>query len=382
VIDSRAEQLAAAKDPATAADELLSLAAAPEPAVLHALIDNPATPAPALRRIATTPRIGVRKALLNSPRCPLVSSIAEDRLAYEGIDIGIFVDETSKRTICRALIGTGHRAESALIFSDPSLRVLDCLRTLHSLFTIHGGKKRDRKLNRHDYLRFLEAFMERGGQYEALDLPMITLLTAMRLLGQERLVRAMTEPPPERAMRGLRLLEAIAGGQAGEEGAHQHALLLRWMTRHDDWPLRLHDYLDRKYRRRASRQRNRAPRTLFQARFASQVREANRGLAGHSVRVHLPRTDRELRELGAAMANCIGSDHNVDDAVEGRHLILQVHPLRARRQGITCQFESTGRLLQARGFANGEADAALLEHAKRAIREILEDTGSTRDRDA
>ncbi|MEL7044412.1 MAG: PcfJ domain-containing protein [Pseudomonadota bacterium] len=365
--DGKQAQLRAARDPETDIETLDALAASTDTCVLTALIANPYTPTETLRRLSRSPRIGVRKALLDSPRCPLVSSVAEDRLAFEGIDIALFVDQHSRRDVCRALIGTGHRAETTLVFSDPTLRVLDCLRTLHSLFTIHGGKKRDRKLNRHDYLRFLADFNERGGRYEVLDLPVITLLTSIRLLGQERLVRVMTEETPDRAMRTLRLLEAVAGSQAGEEGEHQQALLGRWLERHEDWPARMHDYLDRKYRRRASRRRNRAPQTLSQSRFGKDIREFNRSCMSDGIRVHLPRTERELQALGATMANCIGSEHNVQDAVDGRHVILHVHPLRTRRKGVTCQFDARGKLLQARGFANGEADESLVEWARRAI---------------
>jgi hypothetical protein len=342
-----------------------------DPAALKALIADPATPADTLRAIARAPSIRARRKLLDSPRCPLVSSVAEDRLAFEGVDLGLFVDQTSQRTVCRALIGTAHRAETRLLFSDPTFRVLDCLRTLHSLFTIHGGKKRDRKLNRHDYLRFLSDFTERGGQYSVLDLPVITLLTAIRLLGQERMVQVMTTGAPERAAHTLRLLEAVAGTQAGEDSAHQVALLERWLARHEDWPERLHDYLDRKYRGRARRKRNRAPRSLRQARLAPAVRDFNRYAARHGARIHLPRTERELQALGATMANCIGSEHNVDDAVEGRHLILHVHPPGIRRRGVTCQFDARGGLLQARGFANGEPDGQLLGVATEAIAVLL-----------
>jgi hypothetical protein len=338
-----------------------------DPAVLEALIADQETPADTLRAIARAPSIRARRRLLDSPRCPLVSSVAEDRLAFEGVDLGLFVDQPSRRVICRALIGTAHRAEIRLLFSDPTFRVLDCLRTLHSLFTIHGGKKRDRKLNRHDYLRFLSDFTERGGQYGVLDLPVITLLTAIRLLGQERMVQVMTTGEPERAAHTLRLLEAVAGTQAGEDSPRQVQLLERWLARHEDWPERLHDYLDRKHRGRARRRRNRAPRSLRQARLAPAVREFNRQAAGLGARIHLPRTERELQALGATMANCIGSEHNVDDAVEGRHLILHVHPPGTRRKGVTCQFDTQGRLLQARGFANAEPDAQLLGVAKEAM---------------
>ena len=365
-------QLRDARDPRTAAADLDRLATASDPAILLALIENPATSGDTLRRIARTPRLGVRKALLDSPRCPLVSAVAEDRLAFEGVDIGLFVDEASRRAIARALIGTAHRAETALLFSDPTLRVLDCLRTLHSLFTIHGGKKRDRKLNRHDYLRFLADFNARGGRQEALNLPFITLLNAIRILGQDDLVRALTAREPTVATRALRLLEAIAGNQAGEEGARQRVLLGRWMARQEDWPARLHDYLDRKYRRRAHRRRNRPPRTLAQARLAPEVRQFNRRSSGEGIRLHLPRTERELQELGALMANCIGSDHNVQDAVDGRHLVALLHRRGARRRGVTCQYSPTGKLLQVRGFANGEADPQLAAIADVAMREILQ----------
>lgn len=342
-----------------------------DPATLDALIADPSTPADTLRAIARAPSIRARRRLLDSPRCPLVSSVAEDRLAFEGVDLGLFVDQTSRRAVCRALIGTAHRAETRLLFSDPTFRVLDCLRTLHSLFTIHGGKKRDRKLNRHDYLRFLSDFTERGGQYSVLDLPVITLLTAIRLLGQERMVLVLTTGEPERAAHTLRLLEAVAGTQAGEDSAHQAGLLERWLTRHEDWPERLHDYLDRKYRSRARRKRNRAPRSLRQARLTPVVRDFNRRAAAHGARIHLPRTERELQALGATMANCVGSAHNIDDAVDGRHLILHVHPPGIRRQGVTCQFDPGGRLLQARGFANAEPDERLLAVATQAIDGLL-----------
>jgi len=338
-----------------------------DPATLYALIEDPSTSTATLKRLAGTPRIGVRRALLDSPRCPLVSSVAEDRLAFEGVDVGLFVDESSRRTICRALIGTAHRAETDLLFSDPTFRILDCLRTVHSLFTVHGGKKRDRKLNRHDYLRFLAAFNARGGQQEVLDLPFITLLTAIRILGQERLVIAMTTGDGARAGRTLRLLEAVAGNQAGEEGIHQQALIQRWIARHEDWAERFHDYLDRKFRRRSQKRRNRTPQPLFQARYARAVRELNREGVGTGVRIHLPRTEHELRTLGATMANCVGSDHNIDGAVDGRHLILHAHPPGARRKGATCQFDRHGRLLQARGFANAEADEKMVARASEVV---------------
>ena len=354
--------------PGTAPGTALATA---DPAALDALIADPTTPADTLRAIARAPSIRARRQLLDSPRCPLVSSIAEDRLAFEGVDLGLFVDQTSQRAVCRALIGTAHRAEIRLLFSDPTFRVLDCLRTLHSLFTIHGGKKRDRKLNRHDYLRFLSDFTERGGQYDVLDLPVITLLTAIRLLGQERLVLVMTTGEAQRAAHTLRLLEAVAGTQAGEDSAHQARLLERWLARREDWPERLHDYLDRKYRGRARRKRNRAPRSLRQARLAPFVREFNRHATRHGARIHLPRTERELQALGATMANCVGSEHNIEDAVDGRHLILHVHPPGIRRRGVTCQFDFGGRLLQARGFANAQPDEQLLAVATKAIGGLL-----------
>ncbi|CAN0583080.1 unnamed protein product, partial [Ectocarpus sp. 12 AP-2014] len=215
------------------------------------------------------------------------------------------------------LIGTAHRAETALVFSDPSFRVLDCLRTLHSLFTIHGGKKRDRKLNRHDYLRFLNDFNARGGQQAALDLPFITLLNAIRILGQDRLVTVLTSGEPSRATHCLRLLEAVVAGPTGDEGQRQQALLERWIGQHDDWASRLHDYLQRKHRRRVNRHRNRPPRTLYQARFRDTVRRINQSVAPDKLRIHLPRTERELQALGATMANCVGSEHHIGDAVDG-----------------------------------------------------------------
>jgi hypothetical protein len=374
-------QLRRAQSPDSSAAELEDLASSREASILLALIANPSTPADTLRRLAATPRINVRKALLDSPRCPLVSSIAEDRLAFEGIDPAIFVDQSSRRSVCRAIIGTGHRAEADLLFSDPTLRVIDCLRTLHSLFTIHGGKKRDRKLNRHDYLRFLSDFNARGGRFEVLDLPMFTLLTSIRLLGQEGLVKVMTACEPERARLTLRLLEAVvgnpsvasAGHATGDDGeaAHQQQLLQRWIARHDDWPLRLHSYLARKYQRRRSRRKNRAPRALHQAQHALGIRRFNARHAGEGRRVHLPRSERELQALGAVMANCVGSEHNVQDAVDGRHVILHVHPVGARRRGVTCQFSPDGRLLQARGFANADADEALVAFARAAMAAVL-----------
>lgn len=371
VDDSRLAQLQAARDPSRPLNELDHLADSSDPATLLALIENPTTPTESLKRLARTPRIGVRKALLDSPRCPLVTSIAEDRLAFEGVDIGLFVDQASRRAVCRALIGTAHRAETTLLFSDPTFRVLDCLRTVHSLFTVHGGKKRDRKLNRHDYLLFLSDFNARGGRYEVLDIPFITLLTAIRILGQERLVQVLTTAEPARANRTLRLLEAIAGSQAGEEGARHQVLLERWLAQHDDWPERLHDYLDRKHRRRTHRRRNRPPQTLFQARFAPDIRDLNRAGTGSGARIHLPRTERELQALGATMANCVGSDHNVSDAVEGHHLILHAHPPGTRRKGVTCQFNSAGKLLQARGFANGDPDPSMVACAQKAATHIV-----------
>ena len=369
--EARLSLLRAAGDPAREPGELAHLADSADPAVLIALVNNPSTPTDTLKRLARTPRIGVRKALLDSERCPLVSSVAEDRLAFEGVDIDIFVDERSRRSICRQIIGTAHRAETELLFSDPTFKVLDCLRTLHSLFTIHGGKKRDRKLNRHDYLRFLKDFNARGGRQEALHLPFITMLTGIRLLGQEYLVQVMTSGDPARAVRTLRLLEVVVAGPPGEEGARQQELLGRWMGRCEDWPARLHDYLDRKYRRRAQKRRNRPPRALFQSRFTPRIRAFNRASGDREARIHLPRTDRELRALGASMANCIGSDHNVDDAVDGTHIVLHAHRPGAPRKGATCQFNRNGRLLQARGFANGEADEVLVLRAKEAMSDLL-----------
>lgn len=348
------------------------LADSTDPAVLIALVNNPLTPTDTLKRLARTPRIGVRKALLDSERCPLVSSVSEDRLAFEGVDIGIFVDERSRRSICRQIIGTAHRAETELLFSDPTFKVLDGLRTLHALFTIHGGKQRERKLNRHDYLRFLNDFNARGGRREALDLPFITLLTGIRLLGQDNLVRVMTSAEPALAVRTLRLLEAVVAGPPGEEGRRQQELLTRWMGRGADWPTRIHGYLDRKYRRRAQKRRNRPRRTLFQSRFTPRVRAFNRDNGDREGRIHLPRTERELRALGASMANCIGSDHNVDKAVDGTHIILHAHRPGAPRQGATCQFNRDGHLLQARGFANSEADEALVRRAKQAMSRLLD----------
>ena len=143
------------------------------------------------------------------------------------------------------------------------------------------------------------------------------------------------------------------------------------MGRCEDWPTRLHSYLDRKYRRRAQRRRNRAPRTLFQSRFIQRIRAFNRDQGDREARIHLPRTEHELRALGASMANCIGSDHNVDNALDGTHIILHAHRPGAPRQGATCQFNRDGHLLQARGFANSEADEALVRHAKQAMRRLL-----------
>ena len=342
-----------------------------DPAVLIALVNNPLTPTDTLKRLARTPRIGVRKVLLDSERCPLVSSVAEDRLAFEGVDISIFVDERSRRSICRQIIGTAHRAETELLFSDPSFKVLDGLRTLRAVFTVHGGKQRERKLNRHDYLRFLHDFNARGGRREVLELPFITLLTGIRLLGQDNLVRVMTSAEPALAARTLRLLEAVVAAPPGAEGARQQTLLRRWMGRCEDWPTRLHSYLDRKYRRRAQRRRNQAPRTLFQSRFIQRIRAFNREQGDRQARIHLPRTEHELRALGASMANCIGSDHNVDNALDGTHIILHAHRPGAPRQGATCQFNRHGHLLQARGFANSEADETLVRHAKQAMRRLL-----------
>ena len=71
------------------------------------------------------------------------------------------------------------------------------------------------------------------------------------------------------------------------------------------------------------------------------------------------------------MANCIGSDHNVDNALDGTHIILHAHRPGAPRQGATCQFNREGHLLQARGFANSEADEALVRHAQQAMRRLL-----------
>ena len=346
------------------------LADSTDPAVLIALVDNPSTPTDTLKRLARTPRIGVRKVLLDSERCPLVSSVAEDRLAFEGIDIGMFVDERSRRSICRQIIGSAHRAETELLFSDPTFRVLDGLRTLRALFTIHGGNKRERKLNRHDYLRFLSDFNAQGGRREALDLPFITLFSGIRLLGQDHLVRVMTSAEAPRAARTLRLLEAVVAAPPGEEGRRQQELLNRWMGRGEDWPARLHGYLDRKYRRRAQQRRDRAPRALFQSRFIRRIRAFNRDNGDRQARIHLPRTERELRALGASMANCIGSDHHVDNAVDGTHIILHAHRPGAPRQGATCQFNRGGHLLQARGFANSEADETLVRRAKQAMRSL------------
>jgi hypothetical protein len=371
-----------ARDPRTSGAVLTRLARSADLAVVAAVAANPATPTGILFELARTPRIGIRRALLDSPRCPLVSSAAEDRLAYEGIDLGVFIDESSRRTVCRTLVGTGHRAEIELLFSDPSFRILDSLRTLQSLFTVHGGKRRAYKLNRHDYLRFLEGFNSRGGSREVLDLPFITLLTGIRNLGQERLLEVMTVDAPARAARCLRLLESVAGTQADEEGARNRLLLERWLARNDaapGWSLRLHEYLNRKRQRCALHRRRRLPRALAQAAFTETLQAFNQREKGTGLRVYLPRSERDLQQLGARMANCIGSENNIDDAVAGRHLLLHAHPVRSRRRGVTCQFSSDGQLLQARGFANGDADVRLLTFARAAMAAILDEQGSLGD---
>jgi hypothetical protein len=376
--------LGVAKNPATPARTLAHLATRPSEHVRHAVASHPHVELSTLQALAADSSAKVRRAVASHPTTDVVTlkRLAGDSVASvssavannEGFgvvsqlagyapllkELGCgafnFHQLHSPKKTLKLLINSKHPHEIDFVFGSGHSDAFSALSALQSAHTNHKHK-----IDRAGYLAMLERLNQTvsGARRVGVDVNSATLKLVMKYFSSELIVSVVAQYEPDEARDTLRMLGALVSFENKQTNREHQQEVMAWLSRRPSSRGCFHNYLTKKSRGAWVN----AVGPFYQAQLRETLSEATALLDAGWV-VNLPMNARELQAIGDAQSHCVGGKYYADRCADGSNIIFQIMPRGDMKHGYTFQYSRSGRLLQAKGFANSAVPARFVRDSK------------------
>lgn len=324
-----------------------------------AVAKNKNTPLKTLKQLSGDTCIKVSSAVAQNGAMGVVMELSSfyTILKSSGYGAFSFYKEMSPKRATKLLINSKHPSEVAFIFNSKDARSVGAISALQAAFTNHKGK-----LNRDDYLRFLDSVNQHvpSGQRAGLDVDFRTLAKVRKFFSDELIIDIACQFEPDEAKDTLRMLSDLVSYENKNVNRDNQARVLAWLS--DDNTTSLHNYLVVS----ASKAWVNRMGDFKQKQYVSSVDAVNAELPKHWA-INLPTNARELMAIGDAQRHCVGSKHYAVLCESGARIIFQLFKNNDMRHWYTFEFTSGGSLIQAKGFGNSSVPSDMTRAARKAF---------------
>jgi hypothetical protein len=322
------------------------------------------TPLNVLKHLASDKSVLVSQSVLCNKSLGEIVKLKKYEIVLRDSGFGAFdfYQVASPKKITSLFINSKHQNEVEFIFGSKDCSTINAISALQSAFTNQRGK-----INRDDYLKFLGAVNAQvpPNKRAGLAVDNITLKMVLKHFSSQLVIDILMQYSPDESADCLRMLSTLVMFDNEDVNDENIADVNLWISKVKS-KFCFHGYLTNKSNKNMLEIKS----VFYQARFIESTKEASK-LLDAGWHVELPVDADELMEIGKTQRHCVGTKFYAERCVDGSNIIFHISPRENTRKGYTFQYCRSGRLLQAKGFANSSVPNHMKQKSKMVFNELI-----------